>query len=58
VAPAAPEKEEPMDASILDAVVAIMTGLCVAMLAWGGWLSIGYGLQGAQDAQDAQGEGR
>lgn len=47
-----------MDASILDAVVAIMTGLCVAMLAWGGWLSIGYGLQGAHDAQDAQGEGR
>ena len=46
-----------MDASILDAVVAVMTGLCVALLAWGGWLSIGQTLRG-EDPQDAQGKGR
>ena len=46
-----------MDASILDAVIAIMTGLCVAMLVWGGWLSIGHTLRD-DDPQDAQGNGR
>ena len=44
-----------MDASILDAVVAVMTWLCVGMLAWGAWLSLGQSLE---ERQDGQGKGR
>jgi hypothetical protein len=43
-----------MDASILDAVVAVMTWLCVGGLAWGAWLSIGQMLEGSRD-QSADG---
>ena len=29
-----------MDALVLDIAVQILTGLCMALLAWGGWLSL------------------
>ena len=29
-----------MDALMLDIAVRILTGLCTALLIWGGWLSI------------------
>ena len=29
-----------MDALVLDIAVRILTGLCMALLIWGGWLSI------------------
>jgi hypothetical protein len=36
---------------MLDAVVGIMTALCVGLLAWGGWLSFAHKPDGRDDAQ-------
>lgn len=47
-----------MDALVLDIAVRILSGLSVALLVWGGWLSIGGGtargqMKGAAERTEA-----